>query len=279
MSSATCRDALASFRCAGDAFCSLFLPTMSLSNAHSAFRRAATLPKRLSLRALSTEAPAPASSVTPSAQPPRFNLPAEKLRQLISLYHQSRDFVTRENLEKKIDEAFVETPINNKNDKDELKLKSYPDLIMQAAKRRQQPAVRPLAAVSQAQNATQNGVRAVAVFEALYGTSNGRKPGLELVLETWGSTSKRLEELEEEKAASTPMPEGRSTPAARRKCKETGSSPPFTYALHRLVISVLSGCSFYMLACRLFGACIIRQSTLLRAGRLLVGSFKAPTSK
>ncbi|KAJ7068064.1 hypothetical protein C8F01DRAFT_1364477, partial [Mycena amicta] len=39
--------------------------------------------------------------------PQTTNLPPEKLRALISIYHQAQSFVTRENLEAKIDEAFL----------------------------------------------------------------------------------------------------------------------------------------------------------------------------
>ncbi|KZV75431.1 hypothetical protein PENSPDRAFT_731735 [Peniophora sp. CONT] len=186
---------------------------MSLATARSAVRRAVTHPKQAPLRSASTNAPT--SSSAPSTQPPRFALPAEKLRQLISLYHQSRDFVTRENLERKIDQAFVETPaalINASLDH----RKSYPDLINDVGRRRLQPAVRPMASVTQAQSIRQNIPRGEAVYEALYGTSNGRNAGLELVLETWGTTSKRLEELQEDKATSAPVPRGRSKPVPRR---------------------------------------------------------------
>ncbi|VDC06897.1 unnamed protein product [Peniophora sp. CBMAI 1063] len=189
---------------------------MTLVTARSAARRAAVLPKRLLLRAASTKTPSSSGTPTTSGQPPRFQLPAEKLRQLISLYHQSRDFVTPENLDRKIDEAFVEMPAGNLHSTNSEPRKSYPDLINDIARRRQQPAVRPVAIVTQAQNIRQNVARSEAIFEALYGSSNGRKPGLELVLETWGSTSKRLEELQEEKVPSAPVPRGRSKPVSRR---------------------------------------------------------------
>lgn len=212
-----------------DAFSARPATAMTLHTVRSAARRAAALPKQSTLRAASTKAPS--LSGASSSRPPRLSLPAEKLRQLVSLYHQSKEFVTRDNLDRKIDQAFIDTPAITSRSTDPQK--TYPDLMHDIIRRRQQPAVRPLSPVTSTQSVRANVARSEAVFEALYGSSHGRSPGLELVLESWGSTSKRLEELKEEKAANAPVQRGRSRPARKyctalfsfsiRSCNHLGS--------------------------------------------------------
>lgn len=87
--------------------------TMSLS------RVSRSLPRRLS-RSFTTTSTCRNSDEIPEPSPPRRKgrtprvnpktqslLPPQKLRALVSLYHQSDDFITLENLEQRIDAAFM----------------------------------------------------------------------------------------------------------------------------------------------------------------------------
>ncbi|KAI0723339.1 hypothetical protein C8Q76DRAFT_722499 [Earliella scabrosa] len=57
-----------------------------------------------------------ASSATSSSRPPKLNvqpkstLPADKMRTLVELYHQSQNFITIDNLSDQIDDAFIRRP-------------------------------------------------------------------------------------------------------------------------------------------------------------------------
>jgi len=140
---------------------------------------------------LSTVEAEPANTSSDSApttgRRPKFNLPAHKLRALISLYHQSGSFVTRDNLDAKIEEAFIDMPASATTHDAR---QSYSELRYEVNSRNSEPEFRS------ASNALGRSERAERSFETLYGTSDVRRPGLELLLEQWPETARTLAEKE-----------------------------------------------------------------------------------
>ncbi|KAJ7095167.1 hypothetical protein B0H15DRAFT_775462 [Mycena belliarum] len=65
----------------------------------------------------------------PEHSSPSVTLPPEKMRALIAMYHQTETFVTRENLEAKIDEAFTGPAPLALNDGRNLTLKQLENLL------------------------------------------------------------------------------------------------------------------------------------------------------
>ncbi|KAJ7507529.1 hypothetical protein B0H11DRAFT_128529 [Mycena galericulata] len=62
-------------------------------------------------------------------EPHSVNLSPEKMRALIAMYHQAETFVTRENLETKIDEAFTQHINDLAIDRTSLSLRDFEDLL------------------------------------------------------------------------------------------------------------------------------------------------------
>ncbi|KAI0316710.1 hypothetical protein OF83DRAFT_1172637 [Amylostereum chailletii] len=151
----------------------LSLNIMSTSTTvRTIFRRTPTLKRNLSSK--------------PSSTAPEFSLPPEKLRALISLYHQTESFVTPENLERKITDTFVYNPDIHKGV--EGPFMGWSDISSQARDRLK---------MDKLAHPDTN----VQVFEALYGTSHGKKAGLETIRESWGQLEERLNGDREEREA------------------------------------------------------------------------------
>jgi hypothetical protein len=164
----------------------------------AALRKSANTPFTLvRRRLLSSAAPAASTSAATSATPAdeRTNLTPEQLRALVTLYHQSEDFITLETLDARIDQAFLE------------EVEFQPTLHSQFAlqgrlnARRRAPRVgSPDAALSfrtgQWSNAStggsiggvggDDGTRAMRTAAALLGVDPGGRPGLEVVQEERG---------------------------------------------------------------------------------------------
>ncbi|THH12626.1 hypothetical protein EW146_g7521 [Bondarzewia mesenterica] len=135
-------------------------------------------------------------SSTPSSAPPTFSLPPSKLRALISLYHQSGQFITPKSLDKAIDNAFTE--------KETALLRAIPyvvgNLKAEVSRRRSLPKFGQVDEIDSSEEgmSEEKNRRVSAVFEALYGTQAGRNPGLEVLQDTWASNEQRLQEAESE---------------------------------------------------------------------------------
>lgn len=165
------------------------------------------------------------SSKTPSLEE-TYNLPPQKLRALISLYHQTSSFITRETLSADIDKAFI---------KDAVQLVPKPqltvsDMKLVAAQFEKQPKLsewdslwEPAAKTTTSQGtftglsepntasgsswSDQSSLREGKVMEALFGTdmsdTGNAKPGLEAIedLIRSGDMQDMLEDWEKKKAA------------------------------------------------------------------------------
>ncbi|KAI0028199.1 hypothetical protein K488DRAFT_73953 [Vararia minispora EC-137] len=117
---------------------------------------------------------------------PNFNLPQEKLRGLISLCHEASTYVTRETLEERI----IDTFINRTTVLEDVTgaHKSYSTLRGDVARRDGEP--RMYMQTEFQDRMSQQ--RLKRVFGALYGTADGYLPGLELMLESWDTIEQRL---------------------------------------------------------------------------------------
>jgi hypothetical protein len=143
------------------------------------------------------------SKPTPQEPPPGFSLPPKKLRALVSLYHQSRSFITPENLDEAIDSAFAEAPsvrvFGSRRTID------WPSLRLEVKERGRVSKFgfpetldsESVLTVYDAQHEEREG-RLEKVFDAMYGTLEMNKPGLELLQDTWEDVEKRLNGEEEE---------------------------------------------------------------------------------
>ncbi len=136
------------------------------------------------------------SKPTPQAPPSDFVLSPKKLRALVSLYHQSRSFITPENLDEAIDRAFAEPPsvrvFGNGRTVD------WPSLRLEVKERDAlskfglPETLNSVMSMYEAGYLEEREKRVEQVFDAMYGTWETDKPGLELVQDTWEDVEKRL---------------------------------------------------------------------------------------
>jgi hypothetical protein len=128
--------------------------------------------------------------------PSGFVLPPKKLRALVSIYHQSRSFITPENLDEAIDRAFTEPPsvrvFENR------RLIDWPSLRLEAKERNGlskfglPETLNSVLSMYEAGYHEERVKRVEQVFDAMYGTSETDKPGLELLQDTWEDVEKRM---------------------------------------------------------------------------------------
>jgi hypothetical protein len=139
-------------------------------------------------RARSEHLPAVASKRPPRAT--KLNLPPEKLRALISLYHNSETFITEQSLDSAIDHAFVTAHSDMTHNTSEYTML---DLVDGVRRRRQLPKFGSATAEARMNFATDSGlwsssdttknVRDTRTSAALLGVDPSGRPGLEVVLE------------------------------------------------------------------------------------------------
>lgn len=139
------------------------------------------------------------SEPNPQTPPPGFALPPKKLRAAIALYHQSKSFITLENLDEAIDRAFLDTPSmrifgNRRVD--------WPSLRLEVKERERlskfglPETLNSTLDMYEAGYEEQEG-RVEQVFDAMYGTWQTDKPGLELLRDTWEDVEQRSKGEEE----------------------------------------------------------------------------------
>jgi len=140
------------------------------------------------------------SRPNPQTPPPGFALPPKKLRAVVALYHQSKSFITLENLDEAIDHAFVDTPSmrifgNRRVD--------WPSLRLEVKERERLSKFGLPETLNSALGMYEAGYeeregRVEQVFDAMYGTWQTDKPGLELLQDTWEDVEQRLKGEEKE---------------------------------------------------------------------------------
>ena len=153
----------------------------------SAIVRRKQLPRTPLIRHNSTflSSPSPSTSSPPTPAPESktspTQLPPEKMRALISLYHQSKDFVSPNNLSDKIDEVFAKDFYANNTS-----FAGYWTLVGRMGKRRDSPVVEDPQTKELVQlqrwSASPTAGREQMVIDALYGV-NEDQPGLETLLD------------------------------------------------------------------------------------------------
>lgn len=136
------------------------------------------------------------SKPNPQTPPHDFVLPPQKLRALVSLYHQSKSFITPENLDEAIDRAFAEPPsvrvLWNR------RLVNWPALRLEVKDRDRLSKFGLPETLNSVLNTYEVGYydqrerRVEQVFDAMYGTLDMDKPGLELLQDTWVDVEQRL---------------------------------------------------------------------------------------
>ena len=132
--------------------------------------------------------------------PDGFALPPQKLRALVTLYHQSKSFITPENLDEAIDSAFLEVPGMRAFGQRKM---DWPSLRLEVKERELLSKFGLPETLGSALSMYEAGYekregRIEQVFDAMYGTWQTNKPGLELLQDTWEDVEERLKE--EEKA-------------------------------------------------------------------------------
>jgi hypothetical protein len=140
------------------------------------------------------------SRPNPQTPPPGFALPPKKLRALVALYHQSKSFITHDNLDEAIDRAFVDMPNmrvfgNRRVD--------WPSLRLEVKERERLPRFGHPETLDSALSIYGAGYeeregRVEQVFDAMYGTWQINKPGLELLQDMWEDVEQRLKGEEKE---------------------------------------------------------------------------------
>ena len=136
------------------------------------------------------------SKPNPQTPPHDFVLPPKKLRALVSLYHQSKSFITPENLDEAIDRAFTDPPsarvVENR------RLLDWPSLSLEVKERDRLSKFGLPETLNSVLSMYEMGYyegrerRVEQVFDAIYGTLETDKPGLELLQDTWVDVEQRL---------------------------------------------------------------------------------------
>jgi len=131
--------------------------------------------------------------------PPGFALPPKKLRALVTLYHQSKTFITPENLDEAIDRAFLDVPAMRAFGHRKM---DWPDLRLEVKERQLLSKYGLPETLASSLGMYEPGYekregRVEQVFDAMYGTWETNKPGLELLQDTWEDVEQRIEEEEQ----------------------------------------------------------------------------------
>jgi hypothetical protein len=136
------------------------------------------------------------SKPNPQTPPHDFVLPPKKLRALVSLYHQSKSFITPETLDEAIDRAFAEPPsvrvFGNR------RLVDWPSLRLEVKERDRvskfglPETLNSVLTMYEVGYYEERERRVEQVFDAMYGTLETDKPGLELLQDTWVDVEQRL---------------------------------------------------------------------------------------
>jgi hypothetical protein len=136
------------------------------------------------------------SRPNPQAPPPDFVLPPKKLHALVALYHQSKSFITAENLDEAIDRAFADSTglriLGHRR-------VDWPSLRLEVKERERlskfglPETLDSVLSMYEAGYEEREG-RVEQVFDAMYGTWQTNKPGLELVRDTWDDVEGRLKD-------------------------------------------------------------------------------------
>ncbi|KAF5370088.1 hypothetical protein D9758_001269 [Tetrapyrgos nigripes] len=170
------------------------------------------------------------STSSPQPHPkPNYTLPPEKLRALISLYHQTDTFITKENLSDRIDEAFIRKDFRLDNAAGTPGMKALREEVQRrrAAPRfsewemeRGQAPTRPGDGGAWSTNLS---LREWKVIEALYGVDSSAQnrtlPGLESLEEWEESDAERLEKVKEEEWTKLLQKEAEEEQKLRRQHK------------------------------------------------------------
>ncbi|KAH9007098.1 hypothetical protein EDB86DRAFT_2869994 [Lactarius hatsudake] len=132
--------------------------------------------------------------------PGGFALPPKKLRALVTLYHQSKSFITPENLDESIDRAFLE--VHGMRPFGHRKI-DWPSLRLEVKERERLSKFGLTETLTSTLGMYEAGyeereARVEQVFDAMYGTWQTNKPGLELLQDTWEDVEQRLKEEEEQ---------------------------------------------------------------------------------
>jgi hypothetical protein len=136
------------------------------------------------------------SKPNPQTPPRDFVLPPQKLRALVSLYHQSKTFITPENLDEAIDRAFVQP--SSVRVYEGRRLVDWPSLRLEVKERDRLPkfglpeTLNSVLSMYEAGYHEERERRVERVFDAMYGTWETDKPGLELLQDTWVDVEQRL---------------------------------------------------------------------------------------
>ncbi|KAL1946966.1 hypothetical protein VTO73DRAFT_15070 [Trametes versicolor] len=162
-----------------------------------------------STRNVSTESSASSSSSTTTSTSqskvdvqPNAKLPDEKMRVLVNLYHQSASFITKENLSKRIDEAFIHRQMKRATALgDETPFRALEVALTQ---RRAMPrfgesntaTVKTNSKAAQAGEAWSENrpLRELAVMTTLYGVLSRGRPGFDALKDEEARTKRRLAE-------------------------------------------------------------------------------------
>ncbi|KAL1742885.1 hypothetical protein HDZ31DRAFT_83813 [Schizophyllum fasciatum] len=186
---------------------------MSVLLASSSRAPACRAAGRLVRRTLATSAPAPAgTSTTPEGKKvaSHASLPDARMRALISLYHQSSTFITPENLDQRIDEAFAFKDLSSQISNHHYQI-TMRDLQRLVTREKQAPRLTSVSGMMRGPSGgnTPEHVfsenldkRDVKMIEALYGVdrSDGRRflPGLDAVRDEMERVEREILEDEQQ---------------------------------------------------------------------------------
>ena len=205
----------------------LFPPAMSAATANALRtlpRRATSCSRHRLARAASMSATSSAASSSTEKKldvEPKDSLPADKMRVLVDLYHESASYITKENLSAAIDNAFIYRP-NQRMAGSSAPEQTFPQLQVELAKRRAMPrfAQPPPSRIVPRMNAVSQGYlwsesrspRQEAAMCALYGVYYRGRPGYDVLMDE-----------EQHKAAEAAARERAAGEAARAKAPQERS--------------------------------------------------------
>ncbi|KAM5535674.1 hypothetical protein V8D89_010661 [Ganoderma adspersum] len=179
------------------------MSSVTTNSLRTSLRRAASCSRYSSTQASSSLPPSESSSTQKLDIRPKAELTEDKMRTLVDLYHQSESFITKANLSKRIDDAFIERrqavlsqhPLTESSmarlETDLYQRRNRPkfgQMVVQMTRKAQDEQVREGKQWSEHRSA-----RELAVFSALYGVFGRAQPGYDALMD-----QQRGPEVEEE---------------------------------------------------------------------------------
>ena len=181
------------------------MSSLAANPLRTSLRRAASCSRFSSTQA--SPSPSSSSSKTKLDVQPKTELPPEKMRGLVDLYHESSKFITPANLSDKIDEAFIHRRLNSDYNSRRIPVRPLTRILYDLKQRQARPkfgqSMETKPHHAPAKHTTdwsqERSQREWYVMRTLYGVNRPGKPGYEALVDELESGAKDEEVGQEQK--------------------------------------------------------------------------------